>query len=766
MSIALRIYQEEAVARLVSTAKRMLPLRGGKTVVFRAPTGSGKTIMMAEFLKRLIIDHEGGETFSVIWAAPRKLHIQSKRSLERYYFDSKALRCISFEDVIDKKLADREILFLNWESINKEKNIYIRDNENDQNLEVILQNTADAGRIIILVIDESHFAAETATSRALIQMIAPKVTIEVSATPNMSGDDRVTVQREDVVNEEMIKKYISVNPGFKNTIQQGFGDVGRVKSEAPETTEEFVIRMALDMRSQLKAAYEETESPVNPLLLIQLPDKRQGEEDKKEDVAAILRNKHGINELNRKLAVYLSEDKINLENLTTIDSEVEVMIFKQAIALGWDCPRASILVLLREWKSTEGKLNTFSIQTLGRILRMPELKHYSDERLNNAYVFTDVSDFSIEGDVSGSVFRVFSSVRSDTYSPISMKSAHAKRHREETRLSPEFFKVFAEAAEEQNLKGNIDLHPSGISATMVSDAVVHNSDLARSSLNEFDLDEADRGELTDRRRSPVEVNRVFNSFVRENLKPYAPEKRSVDRLSEALQRWLHDFNPFEFDLFGVRGQTIILNKVNRQTFIDVITRAKELYDQKVVKGKRDIKTTEGWEVGRSYTYGNEYNQTVVTKSILKPFFQSKNASKPERDFLDFLDNQFSGVEWWFKNGDHGSGYFGVPYLDEFGIDRVFYVDWIVQMTDGRIALFDTKEGQTAKEGSAKLKAEALARYISEENANGKKLVGGIVIHEGGSWRLNDNEVYEYNPNDLSKWKFVNQLGTGFRLSPE
>ena len=57
------------------------------------------------------------------------------------------------------------------------------------------------------------------------------------------------------------------------------------------------------------------------------------------------------------------------------ENEVEVMILKQAIALGWDCPRAQILVLFRDWKSI-----TFSIQTVGRIMRMPEIKkgHYKN----------------------------------------------------------------------------------------------------------------------------------------------------------------------------------------------------------------------------------------------------------------------------------------------------------------------------------------------------------------------------------------------------
>ena len=92
------------------------------------------------------------------------------------------------------------------------------------------------------------------------------------------------------------------------------------------------------------------------------------------------------------MAIRLSEDKKNLENISKIDNEVEVLIFKQAIALGWDCPRAQILVLFRNWKSL-----TFSIQTVGRIMRMPEIKkgHYKIDKLNHSYVFTNLNNVEL-----------------------------------------------------------------------------------------------------------------------------------------------------------------------------------------------------------------------------------------------------------------------------------------------------------------------------------------------------------------------------------
>jgi len=42
----LKIYQEDAIADLLDKAKKLLSADCGKKLVFKAPTGSGKTIMI------------------------------------------------------------------------------------------------------------------------------------------------------------------------------------------------------------------------------------------------------------------------------------------------------------------------------------------------------------------------------------------------------------------------------------------------------------------------------------------------------------------------------------------------------------------------------------------------------------------------------------------------------------------------------------------------------------------------------------------------
>jgi type III restriction enzyme len=120
----------------------------------------------------------------------------------------------------DSKIYENEIIFFNWESINKAANIYIRDNEQDFNLSKVLERTKEEEREIILIIDEAHHHATSEISQGLIQMIGPKLTIEVSATPVLKDpDDMVSVANEEVKKEGMIKKGIILNDDFVNFIQ-------------------------------------------------------------------------------------------------------------------------------------------------------------------------------------------------------------------------------------------------------------------------------------------------------------------------------------------------------------------------------------------------------------------------------------------------------------------------------------------------------------------------------------------------------------------
>ena len=750
-------YQENAVQKLVEktndllhiSANRSTRLTTGRSIVFKAPTGSGKTVMMAEYLKNLVHYRTDEQTFSFIWAAPRRLHTQSKEKLENLYFDSKALKCSFFEDLTDRKIGENEILFLNWEKINQADNIYIRENEQEFNLENVIMRTKDEGRNLLLIIDESHHTAGADNTRNLINLINAKVTIEVSATPKIAGDETVTVYREHVIAEEMIKKQIAINPDAENIIKGTTIEGFQIETSEKDTTNELLVKMALAKREQLKKFYEQENSDVNPLLLIQLPDRR-ADVDLKDEIVSILEDNHKITVNNGKLAIYLSEDKENLDTITINNSPVEVMIFKQAIALGWDCPRASILALFRDWRSI-----VFSIQTVGRIMRMAELKHYDTEDLNVSYIYTNLGDISIHQDIADGYATIYHSKRKEIYRNIELTSCHSKRQRERTRLAPLFLKHFKQAADELDLKNSISKDVSAITQQLISDGIVENIDQEFDHLESTELDmfETHSGSIVQKKLNEEEVQKIFDNFIIEALHPLYPESRSVGRLKESIYRFFIGEFPMEFQYAGLDSQLIVLNPNNNQKFIDVINKAKQTYLEEVEKIEKELVTDENWEVPTSLNFTGEFEKKADTLSILDPFFQSKSASEPEKKFAEFLNQKTDEIEWWYKNGERDGRFFAVPY-ELNGEPTPFYVDWIVKYKDGKIGLFDTKAGITARD--AKERAEGLAKYIKSENEKGKNLFGGIVIEKDGSFWFNDQEEYKYDENRLSElgWKIL------------
>jgi len=738
----LKNYQEEAVEELLYKTKKLLNSRGGKKLVFKAPTGSGKTIMMAEFLKRLVSDKEIKTPFSFIWIAPRPvLTEQSKNKIEKYFENIKTIKCSYFEDLEDRKIGENEILFVNWESINKKDNVYIRENEQEFNLSKVIERTKEEGREIILIIDEIHYHAETDISQDLRGMIGPKLTIGVSATPKMANPDEiVVVDLEDVKAEGMIKKGVILNDNFINLLKNG-----KIESELSKGSDEMVIDAALKKREELLRAYREEGSNINPLVLIQLPDRIGKTEDEQKDrIIKILKEKYNISIENGKLAIWLSGEHVNKENVERPDSIVEVLIFKQAIALGWDCPRAQILVLFRQWHSP-----IFSIQTVGRIMRMPEPEkgHYKSDILNYAYVYTNLSDIEVKEDLAGGYLTIYTSKRIDNYKPINLLSCYSVRHREKTRLSPLFITIFLKVAQYYKLKEKIDIDSEETDMKIFSDWKAEDIDrlIGKKLIADKQI-----------KMSAYDLQRLFDYFVRKSLEEGAvklyPEDRSVDKVKQSVYKF------FEIEFKMRRGDDedrmirIVLNEKNIQHFLNVIDKAKEEYIKEVSKRKPEIKFVKNWNIPEKLNYSENYHREDRKKSVMQPFYIDKK-SRLEEAFIEFLEKS-EKVEWWFKNGDRDATFFAIPYRDGEE-ERPFYVDFIVMLKDGRIGLFDTKAGFTRQIAGPKI--DGLYEYIKKENEKGKNLFGGIVTNTDqknytGRWIYYNKTSEELKDNDFSNWE--------------
>lgn len=734
----LKEYQQKAIIKLKTDISECLERNTNEIGVFQAPTGSGKTITCAELLKTLIQERLSKRPLSFIWISTNKLHEQSKDKLTAIYEDTKILQCSDFDDLENNVIDENEIWFVNWEKINQnEKNTIVRENETEKYLAKIIQNTKELRRSIILIIDESHHTAQTERSREIISMIKPSVTLEVSATPILKNDSSFfhKTSREDVQHEEMITNNILINPKIDQQIVDE-------KSSA-----ELVINQSIKKQQELKKMYLDEGSNINPLILVQLPSAQRGITDKKDEILSEYA-KHRKTVENGNLAIWLSEDKsFTLPNIEKPDSKVDVLLFKQAIALGWDCPRASILVIFRETRSLE-----FTIQVIGRIMRMPEHKHYvANTELNTGYILTNMEQISLAEDyVSNYVHTHYQERNDKIYTPLELYSVYFKPHRERTRLSNEFKKIFNLVATKTFLHKNIDLKVSSIMVKIITDGEITDVD------KEVSVSSSSaQGRTFSFGISNIETQRYFDAFVKDACKPFASYDSS-NMLKNALYEWV--FKNFGIEKYSTDAQIKILGKNNLNLFLHAIQSAKEKYREKFIDGVSDVREcikTSNWEVPTIHTTNNAEHQNFK-KCILNPTY-IKLSSIVEQKFIEKIesDDFVNKIDWWYKNGEKEIKYFAVPYNDKYGVDRPFYVDFIIKFSDGRIGLFDTKQGRTAED--AKEKAEGLAQYIKTRTTNNKSLVGGIAILQNDVWLYNDDLNYEYDLNNLSNWKSFDLL---------
>jgi type III restriction enzyme len=390
----------------------------------------------------------------------------------------------------------------------------------------------------------------------------------------------------------------------------------------------------------------------------------------------------------------------------------------------------------------------FSIQTVGRIMRMPEHRHYKDPALNIGYVYTSLSDITIAEDIAKEYVTVYYGHRRDDYKNINLASYHSKRFREETRLSADFVPIFFIAADEQKLRTKISIKHSIVDTKLIASGRITDADKEAKSIEK-------KGTL-DIPKTETELQAAFDNFARENLAPFAPELRSLKRINDSIYRFFDKAFKMGLDDWS-KIQAIVLAEENRQALIDVINRAKELYQKTVGKGKHEVvQNDEPWNVPEEIRYNITFIKKDYKKSAIQPYYaktqgnraitDSEEDSAEEVSFIDYLEKA-KRVKWWFKNGSKDGSYFAVPYTEN-GMQKAFYVDFVVMLFDGSIGLFDTKGGIYAQ--TAKDRAEGLAAYIVKN----KKLFGGIIVKEKNSWRYSDSKKYRYDPNDLKDWKYL------------
>lgn len=751
----LKRYQENAVDELVMKSKLLLAKNiESRTIVFQAPTGSGKTFMISQYIAQLI-DENKDQDFCFLWLSPGKgsLHEQSYKSLKKEFLGFPVAYLLEEEFLGSRRSIDKnEVVVGNWEKLsnkdgktNEWKSKLMKDKET-VNFRELIEGTKKSKIKIILIIDESHSRDKAERAFELRnEIINPDLTIEMSATPiSEKYNEKVEVQANDVIEEGMIKKEIIINE-----------DIDKI-DDNEITSQELIMEMAYQKRLELKRIYEKENIDINPLVLIQIPVSEAGD-DKKDFIESFLGEKC-ITKDNGKLAVWLTDEKVNQEAelITKNNDNAEFLIFKQAVDTGWDCPRAQVLVKFREIKSL-----VFEIQTVGRILRMPEAGHYKTDELNKAFVYTNVKSFSVKDEGKGqpNIFKSIHVKRDEKYVPIKLRSYYRNRvdygditfsfngsledvFCEYFGIKKDDFSTVAVTKNIKKLKEKIE-----IENLAGKDEIILNKNIDTKLFDHLSADKIKSDENYQVYLSEEDKERAFQNVIKLNLNGYAP-KRSVGIVTNALYRWFKKYIGVNLlDGGAVYVQNIVLN--NYPEFSELFAKSVEEY--KPIKDKEVKKKIEEseewnneWEISENRNYNPNIYKPCDYKISLYKRLEDKKAylnfdSKIEKDFVDFLEENKDKIIWWWQNGnEHMALNFGVKYGD----GSTFQPDFLVMFKDGKMGIFDTKASGD-REDSNKIKAEALQKYITEENKRKKKdvLFGGLVIKEGEHFRMNSDKTY-------------------------
>ena len=775
-------YQQDAISELTDKTIKLLNLGGSRRkIVFEAPTGAGKTVMTCQTLANIVdeLRTRGDSRFkecAFIWFAPRKLHLQSYMSLKGAFSETRKLTSVMFDELDQSEgIQPGEILFVNWESVNKEKNIMVRDCESSASLYEITRRTQEElGLPIVAVIDEEHmFWLNTADkTKAVLERINPAVELRISATPKtINPDEHTKVYRQDVIAAEMIKKEVVLNPEIE------------VDSTENETAlNERLIKIALEKRNQVAEAYKAEGVDINPLLLIQLPnDKKESmtTEDQKvaEQVKTYLKNMCDITVENGKLAIWLSNEKENLSGLERRDNLVQVLLFKEAIALGWDCPRAAVLLIFRKLQSDQ-----FTIQTVGRILRMPEQKHYPNDLLNVGYVYTDIAKDKIDivtADAGYILNNTLTAYRRANLCNVQLKSVYSERPNiERNYLGPDFRKVLYDTASEfWKLEQGAGLFSIAELAAMCGDedeyqplpetddlTINENRRRVQNSIrldvktinieipkdvhfqNEVQTLSVERAKFA---RTSGEIDSVFLAYI-DGKGGQFERKGRTDKIASFLTEIIADF----FGIYETDAKKVVLYHDNRQKFDRILETALEKYARKRQAAAARAAATRvykehDWEVPEQRVYDAETNNVAPAENhALLPFIQLNSASNPEKEFVNFLESNSQYIDWWYKNGDSGKANYAIEYnKGHEGEKALFYVDFVIRMKNGHIYLFDTKS--VGSDIFAADKHNALLDYIKINSTVQQPIYGGVILQQGANWLYSPLPIE--NTTDTLNW---------------
>lgn len=652
------------------------------------------------------------------------------------------LKTGDIDSILNNGFEPKTTYFINWEKITKKDNVAISDTER-KNLFERISEAHNRNLNFVIIIDEEH-NNDTKKADDIISSIHAKNEIRVSATPSSKAiAEFYEIPEVDVINEGLITRFMYINKDIDN--------VDKVENIQHET--DILLQKADEVRKKILEEYQNIGEDVRPLVLVQFPNMNdeliQYVEYKLESIGYTYEN-------GRLSSWFSSTDKkekskklgiINLAGITKNNSKQDFLLFKQALSTGWDCPRAKILVKLRENMN-----ETFEIQTLGRLRRMPKAYHYDNDILDCSYLYTFDEKYKLEVINKGlgiETQRVY--LKNEAKNLVLQKEVRNANNQyyDEKLIRNRVYEFFKE---KYNLSSNAKENRKKLE---VCGYVFLGEYIYMTYLEGKYATYSEITESKEVKSMTVKVDTHshgidFRHDVNEIKKKLGLSYDKTHQLLKTLFRRGFGVRSYSLlDLTLKEFYAFIINNVYKfkedfEAFEDINYKQLMLSEPKQEYFKIPLE--------EHYRY-NPYEKDVVEleSNVYKEYNTSmveEFRSKSERLFEKYCDKN-ENVEYVYKNGDTGQQYLSIVYVTNVGKERLFYPDYIVKLKTGQIWLLETKGGETQGvdqniDIEVKHKFDALLHFSKKNGYN-----FGFVRAKNEDLYINFTE-YEHDMSD-DKW---------------
>ena len=734
LTLTLFDFQEKAVMKLLDLTEDR---QSKQTIVVKSPTGSGKTIILIGFVDKYLNNINSNTAF--IWLCPGKGGLEEQSCQKMRSVAPHRITQNLFE-ALQNGFAPGTTTFINWELVTKRGNTAIRDSER-KNLFDRIAEAHRKGTEFIIIIDEEH-SNNTAKAKTIIDSFSAKNIIRVSATAIQNKRyEFYEIDEMDVIDEGLITKAIYVNEGIEDNIE--------VSDDY-----DYLLELADVKRKAIANRYREVlgeEKVIRPLVLIQFPNGRS------ETIRAVEQKLEsmGYTYNNGMVSIWMSEDKRDLpDNLTENDATPVFLLMKQAISTGWDCPRAKILVKLREGMSEQ-----FEIQTIGRIRRMPEAKHYEDDLLDFCYVYTFDEKYKAgllsNIDKAYETRRLFLKNKCKTFSLEKQLRDLEYDGLGEREVLDKIYDTFLhkyhlgtdKERNKQILMGNNYVFGEEILGKALHGQFVR-TEMVMESTSYY----------TTRRRVETHKHGILLLHSVDAIKtaigmPTGKVKTILERLfrkGKNTKKKLLSLDTAEFYAFVINNEHLLKEEFRGVT-ADMAgqismrcspkTAIFRIPEQDFFKYDPGVKEEIEYLSNAYHDYTSGFATSLVR-------------SMSEQLFEQYCEER-EDIEWVYKNGDSGQQYFSIVYFDGISNQSLFYADYIIMKKDGTIWVIETKGGE------AKGKDKNIDRQIKNKFIAFKEYADAHSLH-WGFVRDKDNRLYINNTEFVSdmadeNWKPIDQI---------